>query len=173
VFQRTYGIECVGLRYFNVFGRRQDPDGPYAAVIPRWIRQILNDEECEIFGDGETSRDFCYVDNVVQANLCAACAASDATGQVYNIAFGERTTLRALFEMIRDRLVPSHPHAATVTPVYRAFRQGDLRHSLADISRARSALGYRPSHSVANGLDEALHWYLADWRRAQTVSVEV
>ena len=160
VFRRSYGLETVGLRYFNVFGRRQDPNGPYAAVMPRWIDRMLKGEPCEIYGDGETSRDFCYVDNVVQANLRAALAPAESTGAVYNVAFGERTTLTELFYLLRDGLQALGYPVPQDAPRYRDFRPGDVRHSLADISAARRALGYAPTHSVREGVDETLAWYV-------------
>ena len=160
VFQRTYGLQVIGLRYFNVFGRRQDPNGPYAAVIPRWIRALLAGDACHIFGDGQTSRDFCYVDNAVQANLLAAAAAPvDATGSAYNIACGEATTLNALFCLIRDGLARYQPRVAGAQPQYEDFRPGDVPRSLADITAARANLGYEPSHRIAEGLAETLAWY--------------
>jgi UDP-N-acetylglucosamine 4-epimerase len=159
VFQRCYGLQTVGLRYFNVFGRRQDPDGAYAAVIPRWVGNLLSGRPCVIHGDGETSRDFCYVDNVVQANLLAATAPADATGRVYNVAGAERTTLNQLFGLLRERIAEHRPEAAEAEPVYNEFRPGDVRHSEADISRIREALGYRPTHTVRQGLLEATRWY--------------
>ncbi len=160
-FHHAYGLETVGLRYFNVFGRRQDPDGPYAAVIPKWIDALLRGETCVINGDGETSRDFCYIDNVVQANLLAACvpSGSEAVGEVFNIAFGERTTLNELHAMLRARL--ESRGFTTTEPRYQDFRPGDVRHSLADTQKAQSLLGYRPTHSVAKGLDETMDWYVA------------
>ncbi|HEX2202695.1 MAG TPA: SDR family oxidoreductase [Longimicrobium sp.] len=161
VFGRTYGIEAVGLRYFNVFGRRQDPEGAYAAVIPRWIRQLLSGEPCQIHGDGETSRDFCYVADVLQANLLAATAEGGAAaGEVFNVACGARTTLNELFGLLRERVAPFVPGAAGAEPLRGPFRAGDVRHSLADISRARERLGYVPRHTVAGGLDEAIEWYV-------------
>ncbi|HEV2131790.1 MAG TPA: NAD-dependent epimerase/dehydratase family protein [Longimicrobiaceae bacterium] len=163
VFQRAYGLESIGLRYFNVFGRRQDPEGAYAAVIPRWVGNLLRGEPCRVNGDGETSRDFCYIDNVLQANLLAATAEGDlGTDQVYNVAYGERTTLNELFYLIRDGLAEHRPELARVQPVYHEFRPGDVRHSQADIGKIRRRLGYVPTHSVQRGLREALHWYLAD-----------
>lgn len=167
-FQAGYGLETIGLRYFNVFGRRQDPAGPYSAVIPRWIDRMLGGERCEIYGDGETSRDFCYVDNAVQANLRAALADASASGAVYNIAFGERTTLNELYEALRDRLLDMGHDVYGGAPSYQPFRAGDVRHSLADVSAAAAALGYAPTHSVADGLDEALVWYASS--RATTAS---
>ena len=162
VFQRTYGLETIGLRYFNVFGRRQDPNGAYAAVIPRWVANLLNNTPCEIFGDGETTRDFCYIANAVQANILAATAPNDAaTGQAYNVACGEETSLNALFRMIRSGLAAHQPSLATVEPIYEAERQGDIRRSLADITKARRLLGYEPTHRAAAGLEQALNWYVA------------
>jgi UDP-N-acetylglucosamine/UDP-N-acetylgalactosamine 4-epimerase len=162
VFQRNYGLQTVGLRYFNVFGRRQDPNGAYAAVIPRWVDKMLRDEECEIFGDGGTSRDFCYIANAVQANLLAACVAEPAaTGEAYNVACGEETSLNELFELIRAGLTLHHPGVATARPKYSPARQGDIRRSLADIGKARRQLGYEPTHRVPDGLTEALAWYTA------------
>jgi UDP-N-acetylglucosamine 4-epimerase len=159
-YGRCYGLELVGLRYFNVFGPRQDPEGPYAAVVPRWFAALLAGREVSIFGDGETSRDFCYVANVVQANLLAATTArGDALGTVYNVAFGGRTTLNELFVLVRAQVARYRPDAAAARPVHRDFRTGDVRHSLADVSRAAELLGYRPTHSVHDGLDEAAAWY--------------
>ena len=164
VFARAYGMQAVGLRYFNVFGRRQDPDGAYAAVIPRWIGKLLRGERCSINGDGETSRDFCYVDNVVQANLLAATVGDDAAlDQVYNIAYGESTTLNELYALIRENLLRVRPDLVSILdsePEYGPFRPGDVRHSLADISKARRSLGYSPTHSVRQGLEEAASWYV-------------
>jgi UDP-N-acetylglucosamine/UDP-N-acetylgalactosamine 4-epimerase len=162
VFQRTYGLEVIGFRYFNVFGRRQDPDGPYAAVIPRWISTLLNGGQCEIYGDGESSRDFCYVENVVQLNVLGALADPSATGEVYNAAVGGRTTLNALYHAIRNGLAARFPEIAGREPVYQEFRAGDIRHSQADISKARERLGYEPTHDFHSGLAESLCWYLED-----------
>ncbi len=160
VFGGAYGMNTVGLRYFNVFGRRQNPDGPYAAVIPRWFCSMLNGEAVQIFGDGEASRDFCYVDNVVQANILAGCSSNPAAmNQVYNVAYGGRTTLNTLFQMIRDRVSVFSPELNIISPVYLAQRVGDVRHSLADISKADSLLGYNPGYSVGQGLDRAAEWY--------------
>jgi UDP-N-acetylglucosamine/UDP-N-acetyl-alpha-D-glucosaminouronate 4-epimerase len=162
-FSKCYGMECIGLRYFNVFGPRQDPEGAYAAVIPKWIAAMMENRPIHINGDGETSRDFCCVGNAVQANLLAALAQnSKATNRVYNIAVGERTTLNQLFEMLRIRLLPDFPHLKDVAPIYDPFRAGDVRHSQADIKKARALLGYEPTHDVAAGLDEALAWYKAN-----------
>lgn len=161
VFARAYGLEAIGLRYFNVFGPRQDPNGAYAAVIPQWVASLLSGQECFVNGDGETSRDFCFVDNVVQANILAATTGNErAVDTVYNVAVGDRTTLNQLFEIIRDSLVPWRPELSGATPVHREFRAGDVRHSLADISRARDLLGYAPSHALAEGMTEAIRWYV-------------
>ena len=156
VFARVYGVPCIGLRYFNVFGPRQDPAGPYAAVIPKWTSALLRDETVYINGDGETSRDFCFVEDVVQANLLAATTANaEALGRCYNIAAGERTTLNELFTLLRSNLRP----AARRDPEYLPFRPGDIRHSLADITRARHLLGYQPQFTVRQGLEQTLDWY--------------
>ncbi|WP_294042124.1 NAD-dependent epimerase/dehydratase family protein [Thiolapillus sp.] len=162
VFARTYGFKTIGLRYFNIFGRRQDPDGAYAAVIPKWFAGMIQGKELFINGDGSTSRDFCYIDNCVQANLLAAVAEEDAAvDQVYNVAFGERTSLNDLFGLIRSRVQISYPEAADLQPEYRDFRAGDVLHSLADIGKARTLLGYEPKYSIETGLDEAAGWYLS------------
>src|SRR6266550_4668388 len=163
VFSRCYGMQTIGLRYFNVFGPRQDPEGPYAAVIPKWIGAMMHNEPVHINGDGETSRDFCYVANAVQANLLAATTENiEAINQVYNVAVGERTTLNQLFEMLRERLLPKLPHLREFKPLYGDFRRGDVRHSHADISKARRLLNYEPMHHIEQGLEEALGWYLAN-----------
>jgi UDP-N-acetylglucosamine 4-epimerase len=160
VYGRLHGMETVGLRYFNVFGPRQDPEGAYAAVIPRWIAAMIAGHEVRINGSGEISRDFCHVKNVVQANLLAATVESaEALNQAYNIAVGRRTTLDELFVLLRDRLAPRHPHLAGSKPVQGDYRAGDVMHSLADISKARRLLGYEPTHSIERGLDESLDWY--------------
>lgn len=161
VFARTYGFRCVGLRYFNVFGPRQDPNGAYAAVIPKWTDSLLRNEPVYINGDGETSRDFCFVANAVQANLLAATTQrAEALDQVYNVAVGERTTLNDLFYLIRDGLSSDAPNVANAGPVYRDFRPGDVRHSLADIGKGRALLGYSPSHKLSDGIPIALEWYV-------------
>lgn len=159
VFQDAYGLEGVGLRYFNVFGRRQDPDGAYAAVIPRWVGDLLSGRPCRVNGDGESSRDFTYVDNVIQANLLAASAGPEIAGEVFNVACGGRVTLNELFRMIRDGLVAHCPRIAGAEPEYGPFRDGDVRHSQASIDKIRSRMGYQPTHDVARGLAEALEWY--------------
>jgi len=164
-FALGYGMELVGLRYFNVFGPRQDPRGPYAAVIPLWFQALLFGGQAFMNGDGLTSRDFCHVDNVVQANLRAATvAAGAALDRVYNVAVGERTTLRELFLLIREHVARVRPAAAGVEPLSRDFREGDVRHSLADISLAREFLGYAPSHSVRRGMEATAEWYAAQER---------
>ncbi|MDD5759838.1 MAG: SDR family oxidoreductase [Desulfobulbaceae bacterium] len=161
VFARAYGLQSIGLRYFNVFGKRQDPNGAYAAVIPKWFSGMIRGQELFINGTGETSRDFCYIDNTVQANILAACADNEqAANQVYNVAFGERTSLNELFDAIRERVVKFVPVAQTMRPTYRDFRAGDVLHSLADISKARELLGYEAKYSVGEGLDLAAHWYV-------------
>ncbi len=160
VFSRCYGIKPVGLRYFNIFGRRQDPNGAYAAVIPKWFAGLMAGEEIFINGDGTTSRDFCYIDNCVQANIMAATATrEEAFNQVYNIAFGERTTLTELFNHIQERVKGLIDKYTDVTPTYRDFRPGDVKHSLADISKARKLIEYKPEFSIRQGLDRAADWY--------------
>lgn len=157
VFERSYGLETVGLRYFNVFGPRQDPAGAYAAVIPRWLAALSRGEACELNGDGTTSRDFCYVANAVQANLRAALAAGPGvTDTVYNVAVGAKTSLLELHRLLRERVAARRPAAAGLEPLLRPFRPGDIKDSQADISRARGALGYAPTHTVAQGLDETV-----------------
>ncbi len=163
VFGRCYGTESIGLRYFNIFGRLQDPNGAYAAVVPKWVASMITNEPVYINCDGETSRDFCYIDNVIQANLLAATATHpEAANQVYNVAVGDRTTLNQLYEAIRVNLATRFPHLANARPVYRDFRAGDVRHSLADISKAKTRLGYEPTHRIGEGLAEAMDWYVAD-----------
>ena len=163
VFARAYGFKTIGLRYFNIFGAHQDPDGAYAAVVPKWTAAMIANEPVWINGDGETSRDFCYIANTVQANLLAASADHpDAANQVYNVAVGDRTTLNDLFEAIRSTLEPRFPHLEDFKPSYRDFRAGDVRHSLADISKAQTLLGYAPSHRIKDGLVEAMDWYVSD-----------
>lgn len=160
VFGESYGMETVGLRYFNVFGPRQDPQGPYAAVIPRWILSLLRGESCQIFGDGETSRDFCYVDNAVQANLLAALTEEEeAIGKVFNVACADRTTLNELFEMLRKAAAAHAKEARDAQAAYEDFRPGDVRHSLADIDRARRLLGYAPTHRIGDGIGATVAWF--------------
>ncbi len=161
VFARTYNFKTIGLRYFNIFGQRQDPNGAYAAVIPKWFAGLINNEPVYINGDGETSRDFCFIDNCVQANLLAATVEDEAaTNQVYNVAFGERTSLNELYQLIKERVVAVKEAAQDAKPQYRDFRAGDVRHSLADITKAKKLIGYQPKFSVKNGLNRAAEWYL-------------
>jgi UDP-N-acetylglucosamine 4-epimerase len=159
-FQMSYGIQTIGLRYFNVFGRRQDPAGAYAAVIPRWIATLLRGERCRIFGDGETTRDFCYIANVVQANLLAATAPEAATAEAYNIACGESVSLNQLFRIMREGLAAHDASVLQNSPHYDPFRPGDIRFSCAAIDKAREQLSFSPTHGVAEGLAEALDWYV-------------
>ena len=160
VFARCYGTASIGLRYFNVFGPRQDPEGAYAAVIPRWAEAMLHGKPIVIYGDGETTRDFCYIANVVQANLLAATRGDpQVLGQVYNIAVGGRMSLNVLFDTLRGLVRERHHDLAVPAPVYEGFRPGDIRHSQADIGKARRLLGYDPTYDVRTGLREALPWY--------------
>lgn len=160
VFSKVYGFSSIGLRYFNVFGPRQDPDGAYAAVIPKWFSSLLTGQDIYINGDGKTSRDFCYVANAVQANLLAATVEDiNAVNQVYNVAIGDRTELIELYLYIKEILIENYPLVATLSPIHRDFRAGDVRHSLADISKATQLLGYRPSHRIKEGLRDAASWY--------------
>ena len=165
VYARSYDFASIGLRYFNVFGPKQDPDGPYAAVIPKWIAAMLGGAPIEIYGDGSTSRDFCYVANAVQANLRAALAGDEAQNQVYNVAVGERTSLVQLFDLLREGLSRHQVHYDQ-EPAFADFRRGDVLHSEADISKARSLLGYAPTHSISDGIADALPWYLRMARAA-------
>jgi UDP-N-acetylglucosamine 4-epimerase len=161
VFARAYGLHSIGLRYFNVFGKRQDPNGAYAAVIPKWITAMLKEESLFINGDGETSRDFCYVENVILANLLAATTKNpEAINQIYNVAVGERTTLNQLHQYIKNNLSESMPQLNIASPIYREFRSGDVRHSLANISKAETLLGYQPQYRIQQGLSEAMPWYI-------------
>lgn len=164
VFGRCYGLQTVGLRYFNVFGARQDPEGPYAAVIPRWVRAMLHHEPVKIFGDGETSRDFCYVLNAVEANLRAAFTSNPgALGQVFNVAYGNRTSLRDLYDKLRAKLEQGGTSPGSVHPEFAPFREGDVRHSLADTSKARKLIGYQGTYGLDEGLDAALPWYVREY----------
>ena len=160
VFARTYGLNAIGLRYFNVFGKRQDPDGAYAAVIPKWTAALIDEEQVTINGDGETSRDFCFIDNVVQVNLLAAMSGTEAANQVYNVALGDRTSLNQLHAMMVELLAPRFPHVAGHRPQYVDFRAGDVRHSQADIGKATQLLGYAPTHRIQEGMKQALDWYV-------------
>jgi len=167
VFARCYGLQTIGLRYFNVFGPRQDPNGAYAAVIPKWTAALIKGEPVWINGDGETSRDFCYVANAVQANLLAATTTQqEALNQVYNVAVGDRTTLNDLFRLLRDNLVP-HGVQPLVQPQYRDFRAGDVRHSQADVGKAAALLGYAATHRLADGVAQAMPWYVGAQANSQ------
>ncbi|AZV94780.1 LPS biosynthesis protein WbpP [Bordetella sp. J329] len=159
VFGRAYGVKSVGLRYFNVFGPRQDPDGAYAAVIPKWVASMIRDEDLFINGDGETSRDFCFVDNAVQANILAAVAEGDSLNQVYNVAVNARTSLNELVEILRGALQRNGVEY-TKAPVHRDFRAGDVRHSQADIGKAQRLLGYEPTATIREGVELAMPWYI-------------
>lgn len=159
VFTRAYGLNSVGLRYFNVFGRRQDPNGAYAAVIPKWIAAMIGGQQVVINGDGETSRDFCYIDNVVQANLLAATAGEQGWNQVYNVAFNARTSLNQLFTLL-GTVLGENGVAYSVPPQHGDFRAGDVRHSQADIGKAAQLLGYAPQFDIAGGLRAAMPWYI-------------
>ena len=161
VFAHNYGVQSIGLRYFNIFGPHQDPNGAYAAVIPTWTASMLKGETVNINGDGETSRDFCYVANAVQANLLAATSLhADAANKVYNIAVGQRTSLNELYRLIRSELLRRMPQLQIAEPRYQAFRAGDVRHSIANIDKAKSMLGYTPTHTIADGIGESTEWYL-------------
>jgi len=160
VFARAYGFSSVGLRYFNVYGPRQDPNGAYAAVIPKWISALLEREPVQINGDGETSRDFCFIQDVVQANLRAATASGlSPNGNVFNVASGQRTTLNELFAVLRRELGVRDASLAEAQPVHRDFRAGDIRHSLADITNAHQVLGFQPKFRLSEGLAAAFDWY--------------
>ena len=160
VFDQCYGTSTIGLRYFNVFGPRQDPQGAYAAVIPRWAAAMLHGEPITIFGDGETTRDFCYIANVVQANLLAATSTDAAADhQVYNVAVGGRMSLNELYAILRDLTTARHPDLSIAPPLYQSFRPGDVRHSQADIGKAQRLLGYAPTHRLEEGLALTMDWY--------------
>lgn len=159
VFAKTYDFNTIGLRYFNVFGKRQDPNGAYAAVIPKWTASMIQGEDVFINGDGETSRDFCFIENAVQANLLAATASAEAKNEVYNVAVGDRTTLNDLFHALQSALAENgQPYEQS--PVYRDFRAGDVRHSQADISKAADKLGYAPEFRIMEGIAKAMPWYV-------------
>ncbi len=163
VFAKTYGFKTIGLRYFNIFGKRQDPYGAYAAVIPKWVAAILNKEGVFINGDGETSRDFCYIDNTVQMNLLAATTDNDeATDQVYNVALNDRTSLNKLYQMIEERLIQRTQGLEKKEPIYQDFRAGDVRHSQANIDKAQTLLDYQPKYMISEGMDEAMDWYVGN-----------
>jgi UDP-N-acetylglucosamine 4-epimerase len=159
VYAQSYDFKTIGLRYFNVFGKRQDPDGAYAAVIPKWTASLIKGEDVFINGDGETSRDFCFIENTVQMNILAATALEDAKDQVYNVAVGERTTLNMLYSYVQSSLAKNNVHNNKL-PAYRDFRAGDVRHSQADISKAKNALGYLPEFKISEGIETAMPWYV-------------
>ena len=162
VFAKTYGFKTIGLRYFNIFGKRQDPNGAYAAVIPKWVAAILNKEDVFINGDGETSRDFCYIDNTVQMNLLAATTDNDkAIDQVYNVALNDRTSLNKLYQMIEDKLIQRTEGLEKKEPIYRDYRAGDVRHSQANIDKAIELLNYQPKYMISKGMNEAMDWYIS------------
>lgn len=158
VFAKTYNFKTIGLRYFNVFGKRQDPNGAYAAVIPKWTATMIANDELFINGDGETSRDFCFIENTVQMNILAATAPEEAKDEVYNVAVGDRTTLNDLFTIIKEALIKNAIIVSTKA-IYQDFRAGDVRHSQADISKAQKALGYEPQFKIADGINKAMPWY--------------
>ncbi|WP_235040400.1 NAD-dependent epimerase/dehydratase family protein [Vreelandella profundi] len=167
VFAKTYDFQTIGLRYFNVFGKRQDPNGAYAAVIPKWTAAMIKGEDVFINGDGETSRDFCFIDNTIQMNLLAATTENvDAKNLVYNVALGDRTTLNELFAAIQKALKVNGIYYPK-TQQHRAFRSGDVRHSQADIGRATKYLGYRPEFKIEKGIDLAMPWYILNMNRLQ------
>lgn len=159
VYARTYGFKTIGLRYFNVFGARQDPNGAYAAVIPKWTQALIENKEVMINGDGLTSRDFCYVANVVQMNLLSANAKDEYKNNVFNVAVGDRTSLNELFGLIQNSLL-KHEVSNKAVPIYQDLRVGDVKHSQADITKARDFLDYNPSHNISQGIDEAMAWYI-------------
>lgn len=159
VFSRNYGFKSIGLRYFNVFGKRQNPGGAYAAVIPKWIAAMINRDEIFINGDGTTSRDFCFIENTVQMNILAATAPDEAKDEIYNVALGDRTTLSELYVAIKDSLTKNNIDI-TRSPKFRNFRDGDVLHSQADISKASRLLGYRPTHKILQGINDAMPWYI-------------
>lgn len=160
VFAKNYGFKTIGLRYFNIFGKRQDPNGAYAAVIPKWVAAILNKDDVYINGDGETTRDFCFISNTVQMNLLAATTNNvNATDQIYNVALNERTSLNNLYQMIEDKLIERTKGLKKKEPIYRDFRAGDVRHSQANIDKAQELLNYQPEYKISEGLDEAMDWY--------------
>ena len=158
VFNKTYGLNSIGLRYFNVFGKRQDPDGAYAAVIPKWTAAMINNQEVLINGDGDTSRDFCFIENAVQANILAATAEEKGLNQIYNVALGDRTTLNTLFNSLQSAL-KNNGVQYSKSAVYQAFRAGDVKHSQADISKAQELLGFEPEYQIQQGIDKAMPWY--------------
>lgn len=164
VYARTYEFKTIGLRYFNVFGKRQDPNGAYAAVVPKWVSQMINGEEVFINGDGETSRDFCFIENVIQMNLLSATASEQSKDEVYNVAVGGRTSLNELYQALKGALT-ENSFTISLDPTYRDFRAGDVRHSQADISKARLKLGYAPTHDINAGIKKAIPWYISSLKK--------
>ena len=160
VYARTYGFKTIGLRYFNVFGKRQDPNGAYAAVIPKWIFSMINGEDIFINGDGETSRDFCYIANTIQMNILAATSEEEMKDEVYNVAVGDRTSLNELYIAIKNSLIEKKVRVEK-KPIYQDFRVGDVRHSQANIEKAKEKLGYQPKYHLEKGIKEAVSWYIA------------
>jgi UDP-N-acetylglucosamine 4-epimerase len=168
VFARTYGLNFIGLRYFNVFGKRQDPNGAYAAVIPKWIDALIKNQDVYINGDGETSRDFCYIENAVQANLLAATTENpEANNQIYNVAVGDRTTLNQLYAYLKENLEDKYSHVKAAKPTYRDFRGGDVRHSQANVTKAAKLLKYDPRFHVSNGISRSITWYMQNKEKTQ------
>lgn len=166
VFAKNYNFKTIGLRYFNIFGKRQDPDGAYAAVIPKWVNAILNNEDIYINGDGETSRDFCYVDNTVQMNLLAATTQNDkAIDQVYNVALNDKTSLNELHNMIQKMLIERVGGLKMKNPIYRDFRAGDVRHSQASIDKAKKLLDYQPNYKIIDGMEKVIDWYISNSKK--------
>jgi len=173
VFAKTYGFKTIGLRYFNIFGKRQDPNGAYAAVIPKWVEAILNKKDVFINGDGETSRDFCYIDNTVQMNLLAATTDNDkAVDQVYNVALNDRTSLNKIYQMIEDRLIKRVAGLEKKESIYRDFRAGDVRHSQANINKAQVLLNYQPKYMIGKGMDKTMDWYVDSFTSETTGHLE-
>ena len=163
VFFKSYGIKTIGLRYFNVFGKRQDPEGEYAAVIPKWIKSFINNEDVFINGDGETTRDFCFIDNVIKANILACLTEEEeAFGNIFNIACNKQTSLLELFNLLKEKLAVEQPGILEIKPQFKDFLSGDIRHSLADISKAKKLLLYEPEQYISEGLDQSLDWYLSN-----------
>ena len=159
IFSKTYGFHSIGLRYFNVFGKRQDPDGSYAAVIPKWISSMIKNEKISINGDGSTSRDFCFIENVIQANILSAIAKEESKNHVYNVSFGGRTTLLELYNLLK-LYIEKNGINVTKSPIFKEFRKGDVLHSQASIEKASIKLGYKPLFDVNQGIDSAIKWYL-------------
>lgn len=161
VFNSVYGFNSIGLRYFNIFGKRQDPNGAYAAVIPQWINRILNNQSIYINGNGKNSRDFCYVENVIQINILSALSENkNSHNEVYNVAFNDRTSLNRLHDLINSELLKKLPNLDSNKPIYREPRAGDIMHSLADISKAEKMLNYKPEYNIEHGLNLTIDWFI-------------